>query len=337
MMTTAALLFATALSAAAPSAAAETAQATYWMGSKVGNELKFDVQIPADVAAMIMNTKQAQDRGADTKPRYKKITHTINGVNMVFHSNEIAWGDDGLSKGELTWVVEAGFGAEWKNCDTTDPLYKGFAQAFKALSTELMTDWFGTRVYMVQGAKPAANLRLNYDGSYGALSPVAKAFKTLETLSAKSTFIDNERASIMTAFFTIANDARANPNYRKENNCKLFRELPAGLKPLRHDIALSRAAQNQAEYCAQVKEATHEQSDPDFADMGKRLAHFGVKNALAYEAAGGGSLADCPKIWMTSETHFRPWWNLDGEVVTAAGFGYAKADDGTWYFVAVLQ
>lgn len=89
-MTTAALLFAAALAVAAPSSAAETAQATYWMGTKVGNELKFDVQIPADVAEMIMNTKLAPGRGADTKPRYKKITHTINGANLTFHSSEIA-------------------------------------------------------------------------------------------------------------------------------------------------------------------------------------------------------------------------------------------------------
>lgn len=200
-----------------------------------------------------------------------------------------------------------------------------------------MTDWFGARVFIVQGAKPAATMRLNYDGSYGALSPVAKAFKSLEALSSRSTLNNNGNAEVMNAFFTIANDARANPEYRKQNNCKLFRELPSGLKPLRHDLALSRAAQNQAEYCAQVKEATHDQADPDLADLGKRLAHFGAKDATAYEAAGGGTLADCPKVWLNSETHFRPWWNLDGQVVTAAGFGYAKADDGTWYFVAVLQ
>lgn len=336
-MTASSLCLVLAIAGTAPVASESAAQNAYWIGSPAGGQLKFDVQIPADVAAMVMNTATAPGRGADTKPRYKKLTHNVDGSTLVFHSSELSWDGDGLSKGELTWTVEAGFGAEWKDLDTSDPLYKGFAAAIKAQAANVMDNWQSARVYIYQGAKLPTTFRLNSDGSYGEMSPVAKANKVLQELTSKPRLNNNETASALQAMLVITNSIRANPEYRKQNNCKLFRDLPTGLKPLRYDAALLKAAQNQAEYCASIQEATHDQNDPDMATMDKRLAFFKAKDLPSYEAAGGGSLTNCPTVWMKSETHFRPWWDLDGEVVTTLGFGFAKASNGNWYFVAVLQ
>lgn len=336
-MTASSLCLALALASTAPVAAESAAQNAYWIGTPAGGQLKFDVQIPADVAAMVLKTAAAPGRGSDTKPRYKRIAHQVNGASLIFHSNELSWDGDGLAKGELTWTVEAGFGAEWKDLNTSDPLYKGFSAAIKAQAANVMDNWKSARVFIYQGAKLPANFRLNEDGSYGEMTAVAKATKLLKDLSPKAKLNDNEKASVLQALLVITNDIRANSEYRKQNDCKLFRDLPSGLKPLKYDGALIRAAQNQAEYCAKVKEATHDQDDPIMADLGKRMAFFKAKDLPAYEAAGGGSLSDCPTVWMKSETHFRPWWNLDGQVVNSVGFGFAKSADGNWYFVAVLQ
>jgi uncharacterized protein YkwD len=331
------LFVALAMTSASPIASEAAQQNRYWIGTPAGGQLKFEVQIPAEIGAMVMKTAAAPGRGDDTRPKYTKYSHKVDGSTMIFYSNELAWSGEGLTNGELTWAVDAGYGAEWKNVDTNDPLYRGFAAAIKAQAKNVQDDWYAAKIFIHFGPKPAASLRLNADGSYGEMSPVAKATKLLNDLSPKARLNNNETASALQALLTITNSIRANPEYRKQNNCRLFRDLPSGLTPLRYDAALIKAAQNQAEYCAKVQESTHDQEDPNMADLGKRLAFFRAKNLPAYEAAGGGSLADCPIVWMKSETHFRPWWDLDGQAVTTLGFGFSKAADGTWYFVAVLQ
>jgi len=133
---------------------------------------------------------------------------------------------------------------------------------------------------------------------------------------------------------TIANAGRANPNYRREMGSKTALDLPTGLKPLKLDPIFNKAAQLQADYCARTRQVTHDQNDPKYADVGKRLKAFGYEKG-GWEAAGGGSLQDFPTGWMAGETHYRPWWNLGGHVATTTvGFGVAKGSDGTWYHVA---
>lgn len=336
-MTVTSLCVALAMTSASPLALGSAQQNAYWIGTPAGGQLKFDVQIPAEIGSMIMQTAAAPGRGADTRPKHRKYSHKVDGSTMIFYSNELAWSGEGLTNGELTWAVDAGYGAEWKNVNNSDPLYRGFASAIRAQAKNVQEDWYAAKVFLYIGPKPAASFRLNVDGSYGEMSPVAKATKLLNDLSAKPRLNNNETASALQALLTVTNSIRANPEYRKQNNCQLFRDLPSGLKPLRYDAALIKAAQNQAEYCARVQETTHDQEDPIMADLGKRLAFFKAKNLPAYEAAGAGSLADCPIVWTKSETHFRPWWDLDGQAVTTLGFGFSKASDGTWYFVAVLQ
>lgn len=317
--------------------AAAFGQKSYWLGVPEGDQLKFTVKIPASAVRLLLETKKAPGRGADTVPRYRKFEVTSGGSTFQIHSNEVAWYQNKVDEGELTWLVEAGMGAEWLNADANDPLYSDFAKGLKKLSPRAEDDWHTTTIFAVEGPKPPESLRLNRDGTFGKPNANSKAMTELADLGRlnKLGAVELERARA--AFLAIANAARADANYRKANQCKKALNLPEGLGALVADPILDRMAQNQAEYCAKVKEPTHEQSNAKYADIGARMKVFGAEEIPAYEAAGGGSLEDCPRIWLRSETHYRPWWNLDNQVVTKVGFGVAKGSDGMWYFVAVLQ
>lgn len=329
-------LITTALLLLLGSAAAASAQTTYWLGTRDGSQLKFTTQVPADAAAIIMYTAPAKGRGADTTPRYRNFTYNINGQSIRFHTTEIGWETPDLDQGSLSWAVAAGVGAEWMSADTKNPLWSGFAGGLRSLAKN-SGGWSTAKVIMAESnGKNAPSARLNLDGTYGAMSPDKIAEQKLAEMSTSDGLSDDELNQVRGYLLTIANAARANTNYRRAAGAKTALNIPAGLTPLVLDDKLNQAAQVQAEYCAKVKEATHDNADPDQADMGKRLKNVGWEE-LAYEAAGQGDLLNaCPECWMTSETHYRPWWNFDNQVSTKIGYGVAKADNGTWYFVAVL-
>lgn len=308
----------------------------YWLGTKDEGKLKFDVRIPADAVAVITHRTAAPGRGDDTKPRYKRSTVNVDGKPVTVHATELGWDAPTLANGSLTWTTDAGQGAEWAQLKTSDPCYLDFIEALKSMARSTNPGWWTVNVIVVEGTETEPSFKLNVDGTYGKMAPAAEAAATLDNLTGKADLSDDEIVEARKAFLVIANAARQNPNYRRENKCTKILDLPGGLKPLVLDDALTTAAQDQADYCAKVKQATHSQPDPEKANVGLRVKAAG-REGTVYEAAGGGALADCPKIWMTSNTHYRPWWNLDGQAVTMVGFGVRKADDGTWYFVAVLM
>jgi len=308
----------------------------FWLGTKDGGKLKFETRVPEDAVRVITHRTAAPGRGEDTKPRYKRSTVKVESQSVTVHSTEIGWDVPTLAGGSLTWTVDAGLGAKWAQLKTSDPYYADFVESLKGMARETNPGWWTVNVVVVEGTETAPTFRLNVDGTYGKMAPAAEALATLSDLTAKADLSDDEIVEARKAFLVIANAARQNPNYRRENKCTKILDLPGGLKPLVLDDALTSAAQDQADYCAKVKQATHSQADPDKANVGLRVKAAG-REGTVYEAAGGGSLADCPKLWMTSNTHYRPWWNLEGQAVTMVGFGVRKADDGTWYFVAVLM
>ncbi len=67
-------------------------------------------------------------------------------------------------------------------------------------------------------------------------------------------------------------------------------------------------------------------------DASDRVVYFGGANAV--EAAGVGGLGSFPHGWMAGETHFRPWFNVDG-CYPEIGYGAAQSMSGNWYYVAV--
>ncbi|GAB3987589.1 hypothetical protein GCM10028807_08220 [Spirosoma daeguense] len=138
----------------------------------------------------------------------------------------------------------------------------------------------------------------------------------------------------------IMNEARSNPNYRKQQGCKTALNLPSNLKPFFMDDRLTKTAQEQADYQSSIKEVTHDNRNYRAVNRdggyGERISKY-LKNFSVPEAcAGSTELADYPIGWMKSETHYRPTWNLDGDKSTAVGFGFAKnPQNNYWYFTAV--
>jgi uncharacterized protein YkwD len=163
----------------------------------------------------------------------------------------------------------------------------------------------------------------------------------LKSMNSKSTLTEPEKTKIRETMLTIMNEARKNPNYRKQQGCKTALILPSNLKPMFVDDRLNKLAQQQADYQASIKTVTHAnnnfKSSPGESakDYGynKRITQY--PNSGPEACAGTKELADIPIMWMKSETHYRPTWNLDGDKSTGVGFGIAKGTDGYWYATAV--
>lgn len=110
--------------------------------------------------------------------------------------------------------------------------------------------------------------------------------------------------------------------------------------------ALNEACQWMAEYYAltngnasQPKDKKHDApgaryEGADMSTFGARLAHFAPQVGSAGEGLGGGGPADAyPEGWMRSETHYRPWFNIDHDV-KSMGLGAAKTANG-WFFCKI--
>ncbi|GHB62199.1 galactose-binding domain-containing protein [Persicitalea jodogahamensis] len=159
----------------------------------------------------------------------------------------------------------------------------------------------------------------------------------LKNLSTKSSLTKTELDKVRATMLAINNEARLNPNYRKQQGCQTALNLPSNLKPLIIHEDLNKLAQEQADYQASIKNVTHD--NRNYRDFGARVDRY-LKNHPKPEAcAGAMSLSEYPIGWMKSETHYRPTWNLDSYngksiPVNVVGYGVAKNGD-MWYFTAI--
>lgn len=69
----------------------------------------------------------------------------------------------------------------------------------------------------------------------------------------------------------------------------------------------------------------------DMSTVDARRDHFAPGVGTSGEGLGGGGPADAfPESWMRSETHYRPWFNIDFDN-KSVGLGAAKTSNG-WFF-----
>lgn len=305
------------------------AQKSYWMGRKDGSQLRYDIKVPNEVVTKVI--MKSTGKGADTKPRFKSFTNNIDGTDYTFYSNDIAW--EKFGTGDFTWNVESGMGADWVEVATTDAAFKDFVNNGLAPIKSSTPDGWGSAVVTVVeiDGTDAPGIATNLDGTTGAPSKEKAAMWRLKELTSKSTLSMDEMDEARNCMLIITNAGRSNPNFRKENGCKQDLNLPSGLAPLMLADDLNSAAQEQANYQASINKVTHDHSD--YKDYGDRITKNGIDKTTA-EACAGGELQDTPSNWMTSETHYRPFWNLEGPL-THVGFGLAKGSDGTWYTTAI--
>jgi hypothetical protein len=110
---------------------------------------------------------------------------------------------------------------------------------------------------------------------------------------------------------------------------------------------LNEMAQFQAEYTAlnRITDITMHNGPTSFTDpktgksgnmydLGDRAKFFGLSAMLGEAGAGKHELGSAPHVWMASDTHFRPWFNVSG-CQDEIGYGAAQDRDGKWYFIAV--
>ncbi len=88
---------------------------TYWLARKDGNTLRYDVKVPADLAAIIKTP--SKDGWATV---YSTEQRTINGKAWTFYSNTLGW--DVKVDGAITWEgKDGGVGGQWADINSSSP------------------------------------------------------------------------------------------------------------------------------------------------------------------------------------------------------------------------
>ena len=177
--------------------------------------------------------------------------------------------------------------------------------------------------------------------------------KTKEGAYYNSVQVPDDLATFYQAMLDYGNAGRRDPDFRKNNGAKVATDLsglttqtdlrgptenvfkqnpaPPYFAPHVLNDQLNKMAQFQAEYNASIRRVSHDgpqsyfdkesNKNVNMSDMEQRAVFFKVENTV--EAAGGGRLGDSPHNWMKSDTHFRPWFNIDG-CYPEIGYGAAR-------------
>ncbi len=175
-----------------------------------------------------------------------------------------------------------------------------------------------------------------------------------------NTHAPRELSLFREATLAIANDARRNPNYRKNAGAqtatdfsgdtiltrtgpvKLFKVPSRTQAPYFNDLvlndSLNRSAQFLAEYQAEVGKSSHEGprsfQGKDLSTFSTRLTNFGY-GGIASEGVASGPLLAAPTVWLRADTdHYKPFFNV-GADYKEIGFGVARGKDQNWYFCYV--
>lgn len=358
------MLFPIAASFVALPAAPASAQtpSTYWLGRATDTEYVFDVPLPPDLGAML----------TCDPAKYSAFEAICRSGGSSVVRTPITWDLDLIDRGTVSYRGTGAFQMSW--WQNLDPTSAGWQQATDELKKQAIVSgtWKSAdvQVNVTQDAS-AAPLRLPIP----ELTLAKTAMSKLAATSAPGTFFPNvtvpkDLAGYRAQMLAYGNAGRRDPNFRKDNGMpvpfdltgdsvvtktgateKVFKQNATApwFADHRSDPALDKAAQFQAEYLASRGEpmspASHtgpaSYTDPSTGKTGKmthqsdRSAFFGgPRNAV--EAASGSGPGGSPHSWMTSTTHFRPWFNVAG-TYPRIGYGIARAANGNWYQVAVPE
>ncbi len=338
------------------------AQTQYFLGRPTATEYIFDTPLPADFAAMV--TATGQKYGGFT--RFVKISNeSINGQNELFMLNEVAWDGDKVDRGTIAYASSTGVETgSWVQMDPASPEWSAVASQLKAQATA-RGNWRYTKVRIL--AASGANqppLRSPIPETIQIQAKLAELGKqTKAGMFYPSVQIPSNLDEVQKQMLAYGNVGRKDPDFRKNNGAKTATDLsgptvqtkggtekvfkqnptPPYFTDSTLNDKLNLAAQFQAEYQASINVMGHGGprafTDPrtgksgNMSDLGDRVVFFEGPGSIV-EAAGGGTPGDCPRCWMSGDTHFRPWFSVDG-IYPLLGYGAAKSANGNWYFVAV--
>jgi uncharacterized protein (TIGR02145 family) len=357
-----AALFLIALITGSPTTASAQTEQTYWLGRQVGAEYLFDTQLP-DAFGVLITAGDPKYAAVKSLPKFS--SREIDGKTYNFVTTGLAWDLDLIDNGQIAFHNNGAVqGNWWFNMDKDDAAWKALVPELKALATADGT-WKRVTLFVLIAPNdatptlrlPIPEMTLAKDKMYelGRQTVAGQFYPAVQVPADLDAFRE--------AMLRYGNAGRRDPDFRKNNGSKTATDLTLdmvvtlGPKPEKvfrqsdtppffadHLLAqeLNDAAQFQAEYQASIDKLGHDGPrawlDPatgktvDLFDANDRIVYFGGANAV--EAAAVGPLGSAPHGWMAGETHFRPWFNVDG-CYPEIGYGAAQSKSGNWYYVAV--
>ena len=334
----------------------------HYLGRPTATEYVFDVPVPADFSEMATATGP---KYAAFKQFPKTSSQTINGKTHLFVTTEISWDGDRVDQGTIAFaqrgLVKQGW---WFTMDASSPAWSTFAAQLKSQAVT-NGNWRSVTMQML------VTQDANQPPLHAPIPEIIQIQKKMDDLVIQarpgmfysSVQIPANLEALRAQMLAYGNVGRRDPDFRKVNGSKTATDLsgdtvqtlggsnrvfkqnstPPYFLDSTLDAKLNQAAQFQAEYNASVNRMSHDGpstfADPEtgkrgsMRDLGARADFFGIPRNVV-EAAGGGKARDNPHGWMVSDTHFRPWFGVDG-VYPTLGYGAARSASGDWHFVAV--
>lgn len=339
------------------------AQSAPVLGRTTAAEQVYDVPMPADFAEIVTAS-------GPKYARFKKFLKTTKeesgGQSYDILTARIAWDKDKIDTGAFAMAGDHGAsGDDWVQVDAGSAEWQALVPQLKAMIVTRNGDWSYSelKIYVPQAGGPAT-----LSIPIPELVLITKRMEALEPATAAGIYypavkrpadLDALRAEML----AFGNLARRDADYRKKYKTKtafdlsgdtvttsvgrekIYKKNPA--PPYFSDVSLNdklnEAAQFQAEYMASIGRMTHDgpstYRDPksgavvNMHDVDKRSVFFGGPQNVV-EAAGEGPPGVYPHGWMVTDTHFRPWFEIDGSY-PMIGYGAALGANGKWYFAAV--
>lgn len=343
------------------------AQETYWMGRVEGTQYIFDNQLPQSFGDTIAKANKDSFK-VEKNPRpfhYLDIAGIPYSLLKTSVTSDWEMFENRLPNRSVSIVSKSGAGGaadSWITMESSDPLVEQFA---RNLPKRTKGVWFKAELMIL--VSPDANQpRTRSPVPPTTLARNGMISESKHTMAGffypqvrRPTHINPFREHML----AYGNAGRRDPDFRKNNGSKTATDLsgettyagehnkwetvtkdsPTAPYFADHVVnqELTEAAQFQAEYQASIDKMTHDgpasyKGDARLEDFNTRVGYFNGPGK-SFEACGLGSMGDFPHAWMVGETHFRPWFNVNG-AIHQVGYGAAKNPrSGTWYYSAVIS
>jgi hypothetical protein len=338
----------------------------YRMARVDGTEYVFDVPMTADFAAMVTCAPEKYARFRDL---CAESSEEIGGAAHTVIRSQVTWDKDLIDNGQVAFARDGMLRdmSWWMKLDQKDAGWPELAKALRKDATKSGT-WSHMDILVVTSPPAGEPLRLPVPaGELAVRRMVELSGETKAGTYYPNVKVPKDLDGFRAQMLAFSNAGRRDPDFRKNHRTatvtdlslnevitkggakeKVFREndTPPYFSDQKSDPALDKMAQFQAEYNAS-REApatpdlhngparfTFEGRTASMLGLGERSAFFGAPSNVVEGAAGPTGVGSLPLGWMTTDTHFRPFFNVDGSY-PIVGYGAAQSAKGNWYYIFV--
>jgi hypothetical protein len=338
----------------------------YWLGRMDGTDYLFDVPLRADVAEAML-AADPNRYSVDKAPREFPI-QTVNGTQYSFAKTLVVYDKPQFDKSQIAIERKPGTNDMlWIDAQLSSSAGKPFANQ---LPVPAQGKWKSVDlvILIAPNTSPSApQLRMPIPATTLAKTRMVKlGEQTKAGQYYPAVKVPLDLRAFQEQMLAYGNTGRRDPDFRKfsgaktatdlsgssvntlAGNEKVYKQRPTAPYFADHVLsdALNQAAQFQAEYQAATQTMGHDgprsYRDPktntnvNMFELGDRVKFFGVGDFATAEAAAYGGVDIAPGNWMSGDTHFRPWFNVNG-CIPEIGYGAALGANGEWYFAAVVK